>query len=343
MAVQKFRVGITRDALRDDGKTVFDAAALKVLDDPVIEWEFIPENVKELTAAHAAAYDALCVLMPRTTAATLAGPNRRLKIVARLGVGYDNVDVPACTANGVILAITPEGVRRPVATSILTFILALSHKLFLKDRITRAGRWNETKFHMGEGLIGKTVGSIGMGNIGSEMFRLLAPLNMKLIACDPAKTQADADKLGVKLTDIDSVLREADFVCVNCFLSEQTKGLIGERELNLMKDSAYLINTARGPIVNEIALLKALTSKRIAGAALDVFEQEPASGDNPLFRLDNVIVTPHSICWTDECFRGNAEGAFRAAVAVAKGEVPKYVVNADVLQHPDVKTQLKLS
>ncbi len=343
MAVQKFRVGITRDALRDDGKTVFDAAALKVLDDPIIEWEFIPENVKELTAAHAASYDALCVLMPRTTAATLAGPNRRLKIVARLGVGYDNVDVPACTANGVILAITPEGVRRPVATSILTFILALSHKLFLKDRITRAGRWNETKFHMGEGLIGKTVGSIGMGNIGSEMFRLLAPLNMKLIACDPAKTQADADKLGVKLTDMDSVLREADFVCVNCFLSEQTKGLIGERELNLMKDSAYLINTARGPIVNEIALLKALTSKRIAGAALDVFEQEPASGDNPLFRLDNVIVTPHSICWTDECFRGNAEGAFRAAVAVAKGEVPKYVVNADVLQHPDVKTQLKLS
>ncbi len=342
MAVQKFRVGITRDALRDDGKTVFDAAALKVLDDPIIEWEFIPENVKELTAAHAAAYDALCVLMPRTTAATLAGPNRRLKIVARLGVGYDNVDVPACTANGVILTITPEGVRRPVATSILTFILALSHKLFLKDRITRAGRWNETKSHMGEGLIGKTVGSIGMGNIGSEMFRLLAPLNMKLVACDPAKTQADADQLGVKLTDMDTVLREADFVCVNCFLNERTKGLIGERELNLMKDSAYLINTARGPIVNESALFKALASKRIAGAALDVFEQEPASGDNPLFRLDNVIVTPHSICWTDECFRGNAEGAFRAAVAVAKGEVPKYVVNADVLQHPDIRTQLKL-
>lgn len=340
---QKFRVGITRDALRDDGKTVFDAAALKVLDDPVIEWEFIPENVKELTAAHAAAYDALCVLMPRTTAATLAGPNRRLKIVARLGVGYDNVDVPACTASGVILAITPEGVRRPVATSILTFILALSHKLFLKDRITRAGRWNETKFHMGEGLIGKTVGSIGMGNIASELFRLLAPLNMKLIAFDPAKTQADADKLGVKLTDLDTVLREADFVCVNCFLSEQTKGLIGERELSLMKDSAYLINTARGPIVNEAALYKVLASKRIAGAALDVFEQEPASGDNPLFRLDNVIVTPHSICWTDECFRGNAEGAFRAAVAVAKREVPKYIVNADVLQHPDVRTQLKLS
>lgn len=341
MVNQKFRVGITRDALRDDGKTVFDAAALRVLDDPLIEWEFIPENVKELTAAHAAAYDALCVLSPRTTAATLAGPNRRLKIIARLGVGYDHVDVPACTANGVILAITPDGVRRPVATSILTFILALSHKLFLKDRITRAGRWNETKFHMGEGLIGKTVGSIGMGNIGSELFRLLAPLNLNLIACDPAKTQADADKLGVKLTDLDTLLREADFVCVNCFLSEQTRGLIGDRELTLMKRSAYLINTARGPIVNETALYKALTDKRIAGAALDVFEQEPASAENPLFKLDNVIVTPHSICWTDECFRGNAEGAFRAAVAVAKGAVPKYVVNTAVLQHPDVTARLK--
>ena len=341
MVNQKFRVGITRDALRDDGKTVFDAAALRVLDDPLIEWEFIPENVKELTAAHAAAYDALCVLSPRTTAATLAGPNRRLKIIARLGVGYDNVDVPACTANGVILAITPDGVRRPVATSILTFILGLSHKLFLKDRITRAGRWNETKFHMGEGLVGKTVGSIGMGNIGGELFRLLAPLNMNLIACDPAKTQADADKLGVKLVDMDTLLREADFVCVNCFLSEQTRGLIGERELSLMKRSAYLINTARGPIVNEAALYKALTDKRIAGAALDVFEQEPASAENPLFKLDNIIVTPHSICWTDECFRGNAEGAFRAAVAVAKGEVPTYVVNSAVLQHPDVTARLK--
>ncbi len=341
MANQKFRVGITRDALRDDGKTVFDSAALKVLDDPLIEWEIIPENVKELTAAHAATYDALCVLSPRTTAATLAGPNRRLKVVARLGVGYDNVDVPACTANGVILAITPDGIRRPVATSILTFILALSHKLFVKDKITRAGRWSETKFHMGEGLIGKTVGSIGMGNIGSEMFRLLAPLNLNFLACDPAKTQADADKLGVKLTDMNTVLRDSDFVCVNCFLNEQTRGLVGERELNLMKPSAYLINTARGPIVNEAALLKALTDKRIAGAALDVFEQEPTPVENPILKLDNVIVTPHSICWTDECFRGNAEGAFRSAVAVAKGELPKYVVNTDVLNHPDVKARLK--
>jgi phosphoglycerate dehydrogenase-like enzyme len=337
---EKFRIGITRDALREDGKTIFDPAALKVLDDPQIEWEFIPENVKELTAAHAAQYDGLCVLVPKVTAATVSGPNRRLKVVARFGVGYDNVDVPACTANGVILAITPDGVRRPVATSILTFILALSHKLFLKDRLTRTGRWNETKFHMGDGLVGKTVGSIGMGNIGSEVFRLIAPLDMVHIACDPAVKQEDAAKLRVKLVDKDTVFREADFVTINCWLDATTRHLIGERELNLMKPTAYFINTARGPIVDEAALYKALADRRIAGAALDVFEQEPTPADNPLFKLDNVIATPHSLCWTDECFRLNAELAFRSAVAVAKGEVPKNVVNRDVLAHPEVQARL---
>jgi phosphoglycerate dehydrogenase-like enzyme len=341
MPSQKFRVGITRDALRDDGKTIFDPVALKVFDDPLVEWEFIPESVKELTPAHAASYDGLCVLMPRVSAATLAGPNRRLKIVARFGVGYDNVDVPACTANGVILCITPDGVRRPVASSILLFILALSHKLFVKDRITRAGRWSETKSNMGEGLVGKTLGSIGMGNIGSELFRLAAPLNMNMIACDPAKTQADADRIGVKLTDMDSVLRESDFVCVNCFLSEHTRGLVGEREFGLMKPTAYLINTARGPIVNEQALYRALTERRINGAALDVFEQEPTPADNPLLKLENVIVTPHSICWTDECFRSNAELAFKAIVAVAHGKTPTHVVNRDVLNHAEVKARMQ--
>lgn len=340
MPNNKFRVGITRDALRDDGKMIFDPIALKVLDDPHIEWEIIPENVKELTAAHAAQYDAFCVLGPRVTAATVSGPNRRLKVVARLGVGYDNVDVPACTANGVLLTITPDGIRRPVATTILTFILALSHKLMIKEKITRAGRWNETKFHMGEGLIGKTVGSIGLGNIGAELFRMIMPLDMVHIATDIVDRSDLAVSLRVTMVDKDTLLREADFVCVNCPLSEQTRKLVGEPELSLMKPTAYLINTARGPIVDEKALYKALTEKRIAGAALDVFEQEPTPADNPILKLDNVIVTPHSLCWTDECFRGNAEGAFRSAVAVAKGEAPKYIVNREALSHPEVQARL---
>ena len=329
--MSSFRIGITRDTVRDDGTSIFDPRALEIFDSEHLEWEFVRENVRELTAVHAADYDALCVLNPRVTAATVSGPDRRLRIVARMGVGYDSIDVAACTANGVILTNTPDGVRRPVATSILLLILALSHKLLTKDRITRAGRWAETTSHMGVGLSGKTVGSIGVGNIGSELFRLLAPLDLVHIAYDPyAKTEA-TEKLRVRLTDKDTVLRESDFLCINTPLTTETRHMIGERELSLMKPTAYLINTARGPIVEERALHAALAGRRIAGAALDVFEHEPIGAAHPLVELDNVILTPHSICWTDEFFRNNAESAFRSVVAVARGQTPTFVVNRDVM------------
>jgi phosphoglycerate dehydrogenase-like enzyme len=327
-----FRIGITRDTVREDGTSIFDPVALEIFDREHLQWEFLHENVRELTAAHAAAYDALCVLNPRVTAATVSGPDKRVQIVARMGVGYDSVDVAACTANGVILTNTPDGVRRPVATSILLLILALSHKLLTKDRITRAGRWAETTMHMGVGLTGKTVGSIGLGNIGSELFRLLAPLNLVHIAYDPYAKSEDAEKLRVRLTDKDTVLRESDFVCINTPLTPETRHMIGERELSHMKATAYLINTARGPIVEEKALHAALAGRRIAGAALDVFEQEPIGAAHPFVGLDNVILTPHSICWTDEFFRNNAESAFRSIVAVARGETPTFVVDRDVLK-----------
>jgi phosphoglycerate dehydrogenase-like enzyme len=329
--MSNFRIGITRDTLREDGTPIFDPRALEIFDTAGLEWEFVHDNVRELTAGHAALYDGLCVLNPRVTAATVSGPDRRLKIVARMGVGYDSIDVSSCTANGVMLTNTPDGVRRPVATSILLLILALSHKLLTKDRITRAGRWVDTTRHMGVGLSGKTVGSIGVGNIGSEMFRVLAPLDMVHIAYDPYANAENAARLRVQLVDIDTVLRESDFVCINTPLTAETRHMVGARELSLMKPSAYLINTARGPIVEEKALADALAEGRIAGAALDVFEQEPIGADHPLVGLENVILTPHSICWTDEFFRNNAESAFRAVVAVAEGRTPTYVVNRDVL------------
>ena len=257
-----------------------------------------------------------------------------------MGVGYDSVDVKACTDNGVILTNTPDGVRRPVATSILALMLALSHKLLTKDRITREGRWAETTNYMGVGLTGKTVGSIGVGNIGGELFRLLAPLEMVHLAYDPYAKPEDAAKLRVRLVDKETIFRESDFVCINTPLTPETRGFIGAREFSLMKPTAYFINTARGPVVDEPALHAALAERRIAGAALDVFAQEPIGRDNPLVTLDNVIVTPHSICWTDEFFRNNAESAFRSVAAVAAGRAPTYVVNRDVLQHPHVRSRL---
>ncbi len=337
-----FRVGLTRDCLGDDGTTpIFDPAALgRLAGTPGLDFEFIGTEAPEVTQEEAGRYDAIVVLKPRVTARTLAGPQRRLMLVARMGVGYDNVDVAACTAAGVALTITPDGVRRPVATVILTFILALAQKLLIKDKLTRSGRWSERTRHMGDGLTGKTVGSIGLGNIGREAFRLLRPLEMRHLACDPVAQPAVAAELGVELVDLETLLRRADFVCVNCPLSAATHHLVGVRELALMKPSAYLINTARGPIVDEAALYAALIEKRIAGAALDVFEIEPTPPDNPILGLENVIATPHALCWTDECFRRMAEDAFAAVVAMARGDAPAHVVNRAVLDHPALKAAL---
>src|SRR5260370_31214465 len=179
----------------------------------------MPEPVDEVTPAQAARYDAIVVLTPRVTTRTLEGADRRLGLVARFGVGYDNVDTEACTRAGVMLTITPDGVRRPVATIILTFILALAHKLFVKDRLTKSGRWSERTDHMGIGLTGKVVGSIGFGNIRREAFRLLRPLDMVHIAYDPVAQPAAASELGLPLVHLDSALPDADFVPVRCPLS----------------------------------------------------------------------------------------------------------------------------
>ena len=331
MAQAKFRVGITKDNIKPDGKPIFDESAFKILRDAGIDYEFLPENEAELTPETASKYDALAVMLAQVTRKTVSGANRKLKLIARFGVGYDTVDVPACTENGVILAITPDGVRRPVATAALTFILMLAQKVMTKDRITRAGRWAERLSHVGTGLSGRVLGSIGVGNIGSELFRLAAPFSMKHIACDPYVTQESVAPLGVRLVDMDTLFREADFLCVNCPLNDETRKLVGTRQFALMKPGAYFINTARGPIVDEKALYEALSNNRIAGAGLDVFEREPVSPDNPLLKLENVVVTPHHICLTDECINTIAASVFSACRDLAAGRVPKNVVNQEVL------------
>jgi phosphoglycerate dehydrogenase-like enzyme len=329
----KFRIGISRDAITANG-TVFGEQAFKVLEDPAVEWEFLPEKVAELPPEYVDAYDAICLMSAKVTRKTLAGPNRKVKLIARFGVGYDSVDVPACTEHGVMLTITPDGVRRPVAASVIGFMLALAHRMFLKDRLTREGRWGEKGNYLGSGLVGRTLGVIGVGNIGKEIFRLAQPFGMRLLGCDPHVPQSAVASLNVTMVDKDKLLREADFISVNTLLDEQTRGLIGAREFALMKPNAYFINTARGPVVVESALIDALRSNRIAGAAIDVFEKEPVAPANPLLKLDNVILAPHAICHTDECMSLLGQGAFRAAVELAHGRKPHLIVNTEVLRHP---------
>ncbi len=328
-----FRVGVTTDFLRPDGTSGFGDIGLDRLGAAGLEWEFLGGREAELPPEAARDYDGLLVLGPRVSATTLAGVGR-LKVVARFGVGYDNVDVPACTAAGVALTITPEGVRRPVAVAALTLILALSHKLLIKDRLTRAGRWAEKLDHHGRGVTGRTLGLVGLGNIGRELAGLARALGMEVVAADPAATPAGAAEAGALLLPLDELLRQSDYVCICCALTDATRHLIDAEALAKMGPSAYLINVARGPIVDQAALTEALRSGAIAGAGLDVFEREPVDPDDPILAMENVIVAPHALCWTDECFGLNGRSAVGALIDVAEGRRPSHVVNLDALARP---------
>jgi D-3-phosphoglycerate dehydrogenase len=233
-------------------------------------------------------------------------------------------------------------VRRPVAVSVVTFLLALSQDLLAKDRMTRQGPagWALRSDFMGIGLVGRTFAQLGIGNIGAEVIRLLKPFDMRLIAHDPLVDPAAATALGVQLVDEDTLFREADFLSVCVPLSPATRHLVNARKLGLMKRSAFLINTARGPVVDEAALVAALHEGRLAGAGLDVFESEPSPADNPLFAMDNVIVTPHALCWTDQCFAGNGAVDVAACLAVMRGVFPAGLLNRAVAESPAFRERL---
>ncbi|NBC96895.1 MAG: dehydrogenase [Deinococcus-Thermus bacterium] len=329
-----FRVALSGDFRHPDGRLAFPDFDLSPLaDDPDVEITWVQPEDGVVPAAGLADTDALILLVPRFDARSVPADGR-LAVVARFGVGYDSVDLDVCTEAGIAVCTAPDGVRRPVAVSILTFVLALSQKLLVKDRLTRRGPegWARLGDVMGQGLVGRTLGQLGMGSIGAEVFRIAAPLGMRFIAHDPFVDPALAAELGVELVSLEEVFRQSDFLSVSVPSSAATRHLVNAERLALMKPTAYLVNTARGPVVDQKALYRALVDQRIAGAGLDVFEVEPAPADEPLLALDNVVVTPHALCWTDQCFAGIGAADVAAVRAVMRGRTPRSVVNAAVLQ-----------
>ena len=333
-----FRVGLTRDLLTAAGEPSFGAAPLERLNGSRdVEWEYLPERIDAIGPVEAAKYDAIYVASARVPRAVAEAPDLRVKLIARHGVGFDSVDVPAMSARGVLVTNTPDAVRRPVAVAALTLILALAGKLLIKDRLTRDNRWHERTSHMGTGLTGRTLGIVGAGSIGRETLKMVRALDMRLLAADPYADHAVIAGLGATLVPLDTLLAESDFVCVTCLLTPETLHLIDARALARMRPTAYLINVARGPIVDEAALYAALDARQIAGAALDVFEVEPVPADSPLLKLPNVIVTPHALCWTDECFAAIADSGLASVVDVAQRRVPPFVVDRAALEHPRLR------
>jgi phosphoglycerate dehydrogenase-like enzyme len=213
-------------------------------------------------------------------------------------------------------------------------VLAISHRLLQKDRMVREGRWAESKRALGCEPRDRIVGTIGLGSIASEAVRLLRGFDVRrFLAFDPYASRQHAEGLDVELVSLDELLRKSDYILVNCPLTAQTRGLLGSEQFALMKRDAVLINTARGAIVNEAALIDALTTGCIAGAALDVFENEPLNSKSPLVSMDNVILTSHSIAWTEELFRDMGRMDCEGALAIFRGEFPQHVVNPKVLEN----------
>ncbi len=330
-----FRVALTGDFFRRDGSPLYNDIGTRVLDEqPGIEYAAFAEHRREIDPDQIGGAQAVVVLSPRVTTHSLS-QSENLLAICRFGVGYDSVDVPACTAADVALITAVGAVDRSVAEATVGWMLALTHHIRTKDLLVREGRWNERSQFMGRELRERTLGIVGMGGIGRAVVKLLAGFGMRQpLAFDPYLDPAVAAEMGVRLVPLDELLASADFVSVHCPLNETTRGLLGRRELGLMRPEAYLINTARGGIIDEDALAEVLSEKRIAGAALDCFVGEPLLAPPRFAEFDNVLLAPHSIAWTDEMFRDIGETICTAAVELALGRRPRGVVDADVLDHP---------
>lgn len=337
MMTPKARIGLSADLFDTEGNPIFGNGAFAMFADAGLECSRLPRDRGKIDPAAIAEFDALFVGSPGVTDETLAQDSGRLRVIARNGVGFDAIDTEALTRRGILLINTPLAVRYSVASTALAFILALSLRLPFKSRLVRDGRWAERGNFMGIGLPGRTLGIVGLGGIGRELVRLIEPLGMRIIGADPFLTQDQLAGTPVELLPLEALLAQSDFVVIACLLDKSTHHLIDASRLALMKPSAMIINVARGAIIDEAALIAALQSGRIAGAGLDVFEKEPVDPSNPLLAMENVIPTPHSLCWTDTFMDGVARSAIGGIIDVIQGRLPQHVVNRDAVHHSRVQ------
>jgi phosphoglycerate dehydrogenase-like enzyme len=335
-----FTVGISPDFLDSAGSNVWGDIGLAGLAEAGLHWEYMLDKAPALTPAQMEQYDAILYAAPAVTAESFAGVVNPPLILARFGVGFDAVDLTACTAAGTVATITPDGARGPVATATLSMLLSVMHHTVMKDRLVRDRRWDLRESFMGTGLTGKTVGLLGVGNTGGELIRLLAPFGVRVVGHDPFCPPERAAELGVELMDLADVASCCDALIVMAVLTDETRHIVDAGILDRMKPTAIVINMARGPIINEPDLIDALASGRIAGAGLDVFEEEPVT--SALIGLDNVTLSPHCLSWTDEMSLGNGGSCVRAIVDVANGRTPQFVINREVLESAAFKDRLIL-
>ncbi len=342
MPDSRFRVALTADFYDAEGRLKYPDIGLDLMrSEPHVEVTQFAVHGPEISADQLAGMNGAIVLTPRVTAASLKN-SADLLALGRFGVGYDSVDVAACTAADVLLYITAGAVDHSVAEATVGWMLALTHQMRAKDKLVREARWNDRAGYMGTELRSRTLGIVGFGGIGKAVLRMLSGFGMqRALVYDPFVSAKSITDAGARPVTLDELLSAADFVSLHCPLNDKTRNLIGEKELARMKPGAWLINTARGGIVNEPALFDALKARKIAGAAIDCFETEPLVAPPKLAELENVLFAPHCIAWTDELFRDIGRAACQGMLDLAHGRPPKGLINPEVLNSPTFKAKWK--
>lgn len=279
-------------------------------------------------------FDALVSLLTDKIDAEIFAAASNLKILAQFAVGYDNIDVEEATKRGIYVTNTPGVLTETTADFAWTLLMAVARRVVEADKYLRSGRW-KVGWHptmiLGRDIYGATLGIVGMGRIGAAVAKRARGFNMKILYNSARRKPDLEDRLGMTFVGLDALLQKADFVSIHVPLEEKTHHLIDNRRLRLMKRTAFLINNSRGPVVDERALYDALKKGKIAGAGLDVFEEEPTSTNNPLLTLDNVVVAPHISSASVETRSKMAEMVAENLVAFFEGKVPPNLVNRDVL------------
>ena len=262
---------------------------------------------------------------------------RKLKLISRWGVGYDAIDIPAATEQGIVVAYVPGVLNEAVADFAFGLLLAVARRIHVGHLDMSQGQWRGV---WGHDVNGKTIGILGCGRIGVAMARRAAGFGMRLLSHDICQNP-EAEKLGVKYVSLDELLAESDYLTLHAASTPQNRGLIGEAQLRKMKPTAYLINTARGALIDEAALCKALHERWIAGAALDAFVNEPLAADHPLRKAPNVLLTPHLASFARETGERVSMCAAKAIVDMVQGRKPEFVVNPEVFKSPALRATLK--
>lgn len=259
----------------------------------------------------------------------------KCKVISRYGIGVDMIDLAAAGEQGIPVCNTPDYCIDEVSTHTLSFVLMLNRQILSQHQHVRVGKWGPPASTPPSRLSTQTIGIIGMGNIGRVVAQKATAFGLKVLVFDPYLSAEKAAEGGAEKVELNELLQRSDYVSLHCPLTEETRHLISTAQLKLMKPTAYLINMARGPIVDQAALYQALVNKTIAGAALDVFEQEPPPVDEPILQLDNVIFTPHLSSWSAESFVQLRREVVQNIVVALQGKHPRSIVNRKYLVLPN--------